>query len=95
MDGIRRRIDPSAAGFGPLDVNIFKAPAEVRDRILSLPASLEEALAALERDSDFLLPGDVFPVDFVRTWVDHKIRHEVTPVRMRPHPLEIDLYFDL
>ena len=95
IDGIRRRIDPTAAGFGPHDFNVWKAPPEVRDGIRSLPGSLEEALRALEQDHAFLLPGEVFPADFVHTWVDHKMNREVLPVQTRVHPLEIELYYDL
>jgi len=95
IDGIRKKIDPSAAGFGPYDINVFKAPPEVRDRIRSLPTTLEAALQALEQDSDFLMAGDVFPADFVRTWVDYKLSREVLPVQTRIHPMEIELYYDL
>jgi len=94
LDGIRRRIDPTEAGFGPFDFNVFTAPEEKRRAIRSMPASLEEALAALEADAGFLLPGEVFPDDFVKTWVEMKMQREVDPLRRRTHPYELELYYD-
>ncbi len=94
LDGIRRRIDPTEAGFGPFDFNVFTAPEEQRRAIRSMPASLEEALAALEADAGFLLPGKVFPDDFVKTWVELKMQREVDPLRRRTHPYELELYYD-
>ncbi|MBN2492999.1 MAG: type I glutamate--ammonia ligase [Deltaproteobacteria bacterium] len=94
LDGIRKEIDPTEAGFGPFDFNVFELPVEERDKIGSLPASLEQALDALRADSDFLLPGKVFPSDFTDVWVDLKMRHEVLPMRTRTHPYEVELYYD-
>ncbi len=59
-----------------------------------MPASLEEALGALEGDHAFLLKGDVFTEDSVTTWIEYKRENEVDPVRVRPHPHEFELYFD-
>ncbi|HQN43292.1 MAG TPA: type I glutamate--ammonia ligase [Anaerolineaceae bacterium] len=94
LDGIRRKIDPTPAGFGPIDDDIFSWPAEKRATIKSLPTSLEEALDALEADYDFLLEGGVFTEEMLRTWVKGK-RAEDLQVRSRPHPYEIQMYFDL
>jgi glutamine synthetase len=58
------------------------------------PATLDEALTALEKDCDFLLKGDVFTPDLIDTWIDHKRRHEVDAIRLRPHPYEFCLYYD-
>jgi glutamine synthetase len=59
------------------------------------PASLEEALAALESDHDFLLRGDVFTDDVIATWLAWKRDREIAPMRLRPHPYEFCLYYDL
>jgi glutamine synthetase len=59
-----------------------------------VPGSLAEALDALEADHDFLLAGDVFSEDLIRTWIDWKRENDVDPVRLRPHPLEFALYYD-
>jgi glutamine synthetase len=93
-DGIRRRLDPTALGFGPFDEDVFSWPAEKRAAIKALPTSLEEALSALERDHDFLLEGGVFSPEMIERWITKK-RAEERAVRDRPHPYEIELYYDL
>jgi glutamine synthetase len=60
-----------------------------------VPGSLEAALAALERDHDFLLKGDVFTKDMLETWCYFKQHREIDEVRLRPHPYEFALYFDV
>ncbi len=95
LDGIHKQIDPTAAGFGPIDANIFAWTDAQRANIKSLPGSLEEALRALEADHDFLLRGDVFTTDLLETYVAYKREMELDPVRMRPHPHEFTLYFDV
>jgi glutamine synthetase len=94
IDGIRRRIDPTPLGFGPFDEDVFSWPAEKRGRIQALPTSLETALDALERDSGFLLEGGVFSAEMIQRWIVRK-RAEVRAVGDRPHPYEIELYYDL
>ena len=59
-----------------------------------MPGSLAEALDALEADHEFLLKGDVFSEELIRTWIDYKRVNEVDPVRLRPHPMEFSLYYD-
>jgi glutamine synthetase len=94
IDGIRKRTDPTKLGFGPIDEDIFSLPAERRAQIKSLPTSLREALDALERDHDFLLEGDVFSRDLIERWLKRK-RQEDQHVRERPHPFEVEMYYDL
>lgn len=95
LDGIQKQIDPTAAGFGPIDANIFAWSDEQRAQIKGLPTSLDEALAALEADHEFLLAGGVFTEELIRQWVDYKRTYESLPVRNRPHPYEMSLYFDV
>jgi glutamine synthetase len=95
MDGIRRQIDPSAAGFGPIDANIFAWSDAQRAAIRQLPGSLREALDALQGDHEFLLHGDVFSEELLAQWIHHKREVEYYPVRNRPHPFEMQLYFDV
>lgn len=95
LDGILNKIDPAGAGFGPIDANIFAWSEEQRAEIKSLPDSLDTALRALEADHDFLLAGDVFSELLIRQWVDVKRNNEYYPVRNRPHPYELSLYFDV
>ncbi|MFI5127237.1 MAG: glutamine synthetase, partial [Candidatus Acidiferrales bacterium] len=61
----------------------------------AMPGSLEESLKALENDHKFLLKGDVFSQDLVNLWVEYKMKNEVNALRMRPHPYEFMLYYDI
>jgi glutamine synthetase len=95
IDGIKRRIDPSDHGFGPIDEDVFSLPPEEAARIGQLPSSLEEAMNALEADHQFLLEGDVFNPALIERWIRTKRDKEILPVRARPHPYEVMLYFDV
>jgi glutamine synthetase len=95
LDGIVREIDPTEAGFGPFDSNVFAWPEEERRKIKALPASLGEALEALAADHDFLLAGGVMDREFIQDWIDYKMTYEHLEVRDRPHPYEMALYFDV
>lgn len=90
LDGIENEIDPGA----PLDRNIYEMRPDELAHIPSTPASLDEALKALEEDHAFLTRGDVFTDDLIRTWIDYKRENEVEPLRLRPHPYEFHLYYD-
>ncbi|MCI0705885.1 MAG: type I glutamate--ammonia ligase [Ignavibacteriae bacterium] len=91
LDGIINKIDPGK----PLDKDIYDMePEQLRD-VPSTPGSLGEALAALEKDHDFLLRGDVFTEDLIETWIDYKMEKEVKPMQLRPHPYEFMLYYDV
>jgi len=94
VDGIRRRLDPTEAGFGPVDEDIFSWPAERRRQIKALPTSLDQALDALAADHAFLLEGGVFSTDLIERWIARK-RSEHMDVNRRPHPYELELYYDL
>jgi glutamine synthetase len=91
LDGIQNRIDPGE----PLDKDIYDlSPEELKD-VPSLPGSLEEALKALEKDHEFLLKGDVFTTSMIERWINYKTEKEVNPMRLRPHPLEFSMYYDV
>jgi hypothetical protein len=94
IDGIEQGIDPTAAGYGPINEDIFSWSPEKRERIKSLPTSLGEALSALEKDHEFLTKNGVVPERLIEQWLAAKSREEQA-VRSRPHPYEIQLYFDL
>jgi glutamine synthetase len=95
LDGILNQIDPTEAGFGPFDSNIFAWSEEERKEVKGLPASLGQALDALSADHDFLLAGGVMDEEFIQDWIDYKMTHEHLEVRDRPHPYEMALYFDV
>ncbi|MGC9358365.1 MAG: glutamine synthetase, partial [Anaerolineae bacterium] len=80
--------------FGPVDDDIFSWSSEKRSQIKALPTSLQQAMDALEADHEFLLAGGVFSEDLIERWITRK-RWEDRQVRNRPHPYEIELYYDL
>jgi glutamine synthetase len=91
LDGVENRLDPGE----PLDKDIYAlSPAEL-SKVPSVPGSLEGALNALENDHEFLTKGDVFTQDVIETWLEYKRGKEIDPVRLRPHPYEFKLYFDI
>jgi glutamine synthetase len=94
LDGIQQEIDPTEAGFGPIDADIFSWTDQQRAEIKPLPSSLKGALEALAEDHDFLLVGDVFSEDLIERWIAFKMEEEYYQVRNRPHPYEMALYFD-
>ena len=91
LDGIQNKIDPGQA----IDKNIYELEPHEKARIKTVPGSLEEALEALERDHDFLLRGDVFTKDVIDIWLQYKREVEIDAMRLRPHPHEFYLYFDI
>jgi glutamine synthetase len=95
IDGVRRKIDPTEHGFGPIDENVFALPAERADRIGQLPVTLDGALSALAEDHEFLLEGDVFSAELIERWIRVKRERDVQAIRTRPHPYEMKLYFDV
>ena len=90
LDGIKNRIEPHA----PVDKDLYELPPEEAKDIPQAPTSLEASLAALEADHDFLTEGDVFTEDLIETYIRLKVDNEIAPARLRPTPLEFELYFD-
>jgi glutamine synthetase len=91
LDGVERKLDPGE----PIDRDLYELPPEEAAKIKQLPGSLSEVLNALEADHQFLMKGGVFTSDLIRTWIDYKRKNEVDPIRLRPHPWEFALYFDI
>ena len=91
LDGVRNKIEPP----DPVDKDIYELPREELENLPSVPASLEEALEALGDDHDYLLEGGVFTEDVLEGWITYKMDSEVSQVRLRPHPYEFHLYYDL
>jgi glutamine synthetase len=91
LDGIQNRLDPGQ----PVDADLFELPAEQLAQLNNVPGSLDDALDALEADHEFLLKGGVFTEDLIRTWIDYKRAEECDPIRLRPHPWEFALYYDV
>jgi glutamine synthetase len=91
LDGVERKLDPGE----PIDKDLYELPPDEAAKVKQLPGSLSEVLAALEADHQFLMKGGVFTSDLIRTWIDYKRKNEVDPIRLRPHPWEFALYFDI
>lgn len=91
LDGIANKIDPGQ----PFDKDTFTLSAKESKKLRTVPGSLEQAINALEKDHKFLLTGDVFTQDVIDTWIRYKRAKEIDKVRLRPHPHEFYLYFDV
>jgi glutamine synthetase len=91
LDGIRNKIEPDQ----PIDKDLYELPPDEHAEIAQVPSSLPAVLDALEEDHAYLLEGGVFTQDLIETWVDWKRTNEVDPIRLRPHPHEFELYFDI
>ncbi|MEJ7607229.1 MAG: type I glutamate--ammonia ligase [Bryobacteraceae bacterium] len=91
MDGIQNKVEPGE----PLDKDIYDLSPEELKNVPSMPASLDEALDSLEEDHGFLLKGDVFSDELIETFISYKRRAEADAIRLRPHPYEFALYYDI
>ena len=91
LEGIENKIDPG----DPVDRTTYELSAEESAKIPTVPGSLEEAMDALEQDHQYLLKGGVFTQDVIDVWLDYKRTAEIDPMRLRPHPWEFHLYFDV
>jgi glutamine synthetase len=90
LDGIINKIEPAA----PVDKDLYELPPEEHALIPTVPASLDAVLDRLEADHEFLLQGDVFTPDLIETWIEMK-RADVDAIRLRPHPHEFEMYYDM
>jgi glutamine synthetase len=91
LDGIQNRIEPPE----PVDKDLYELPPEEHALIQQVPGSLGEVLDNLEADHDWLTAGNVFTPDLISTWIDFKRSAEIDPIRLRPHPHEFELYYDV
>ncbi len=91
LDGVKNKIEPPA----PVDDDLFELSAKELKKIGTVPASLDEALVCLEKDNAYLKEGGVFTDDLIETWIDYKRVNEHDAVRLRPHPWEFMLYYDI
>ncbi len=91
LDGVQNKIEPPE----PVDKDLFDLPEKELKKIATVPASLDEALDCLEKDNAYLKQGGVFTDDVIETWISYKRLNEVDAIRLRPHPWEFHLYYDI
>ena len=91
LDGIRNKIEPDQ----PVDKDLYELPPDEHAEIAQVPSSLPEVLTSLEEDSAYLMEGGVFTEDLIETWIEYKRTNEIDPIRLRPHPHEFELYYDI
>jgi glutamine synthetase len=90
IDGIINKIEPPA----PIDKDIYELPPEEKAGIAGTPASLDEALDALEADHEYLLRDDVFTPDLIEAHLSFR-RENAKQLSLRPHPYEFYLYSEI
>jgi glutamine synthetase len=90
LDGVQNRIDPG----DPMDKNLYELPPEEMAKVKTVPDSLRGSIDALAADHEFLLKGDVFTKDFLENWIELK-KKEYDALRLRPHPYEFFMYYDV
>lgn len=91
LDGIQNKIEPPA----PVDKDLYELEGDEAKAIPQVPGSLDAVLDNLERDHAFLTKGGVFTPDLIDMWISWKRAQEVDYVRLRPHPAEFELYYDI
>ncbi len=91
LDGVRNKIEPPT----PIDKDLYELPPDELAEVDTVPATLPAVMDSLEADHEFLLAGDVFTPDLIDTWIDFKRTMEIDPIRLRPHPHEFELYYDI
>jgi len=91
LDGIKNKIEPPI----PVDKDLYELPPDELADVTQVPASLDAVLDALEADHEYLLEGGVFTPDLIETWVAYKREIEIDALRLRPHPYEFALYYDI
>lgn len=93
IDGINKNI--SSSKFGPLDKNLFELPPREQKRFISIPSSFEKSLESLQQDNEYLKEGGVFDEELIEVWRQIKTENEIIPLKIRTHPYEIELYYDI
>ena len=91
LDGVRNKIEPA----DPVDKDLYELPPDEHASVAQVPGSLPEVLDTLEADQDYLLEGGVFTPDLIETWIEMKRTTEIDQIRLRPHPYEFELYYDI
>ncbi len=94
LDGIKNKIDPAKKGWGPYDFNLYTLSDEEKAKLTGLPSSLDEAIAELEKDHDYLTAGGVFPERLLEQLIKRE-KAAASKINKLPHPMEFAMYYDL
>lgn len=90
IDGVKNKIHPGDSA----DKDLYDLPAEELSEYPTVAASLEEALAALDADREFLTAGGVFSDDTIDAYIALKAE-EVETLNMTTHPVEFEMYYSV
>jgi glutamine synthetase len=90
LDGIKNKIHPG----DPADKDLYDLPAEEAAAIPTVAGSLEEALAALDADREFLTAGGVMSDESIDAYIELK-NAEVEKLNMTTHPVEFEMYYSV
>jgi len=90
LDGIMNKIHPGEA----MDKDLYDLPPEEEKKIPTVCHALDQALAALDKDREFLTAGGVFSDDMIDAYIGLKMA-DVTRLRMTTHPVEFDMYYSV
>ena len=88
LDGIQKKIHPG----DPIDKDLYDLPPEELVDVPTVAGSLEEAVASLRLDHEFLLQGDVFSKEFIQSHITLR-EADIAYVRSLVHPAEFELYY--
>ena len=88
LDGVEKKMDPTALGFGPVDGDVAALPPSGGRRSVPSRRRSTSRSTRSRRDNAFLTRDGVFPGDLFPRWIRKK-REEDREVRNRPHPSRI------
>ncbi len=90
LDGIINHTHPGDA----LDKNLYNLLPEEETQIPKVARSLDEALAALDEDHNFLTRDSVLTNDAIYAYIALR-KEEINRIRMTLHPVEFELYYSV
>jgi len=88
LDGIKNKIHPGEA----MDENLYELPAKKLAKIPTVCRTLRDAVEALEKDSAFLLQGNVFTQSALDGYTE-LLMEDILAYETMPHPIEFERYY--
>jgi glutamine synthetase len=90
LDGVQNKIHPGDA----MDKNLYDLPPEELKDVPTVCGSLREAVENLRANHGFLTKGDVFPKEFIESYIELKYE-EIYKFEHTPHPIEFEMYYSV